>query len=171
MSFADLVKERYSVRKFDGRPIESEKLQQILEAGRLAPTGCNFQPQRILVLTGEDLARVEDCTPFHYDQQAVLVVCYDRTESWKSRTGREIGDVDGTIVLTQMMYRAQELGLGSLIVGMYKEPLLRERFRIPEHYVIVSLLMLGYPAEDCQPHPQLHFDRKPLEKTVFYGTF
>jgi len=63
------------------------------------------------------------------------------------------------------------MGIGSLIVGIYKEPLLRERFRIPEHYEIVSLLMLGYPAADCQPHPQLHFQRKPLEETVFYDHF
>ena len=171
MSFAQLVRERYSVRKFDSRPIGEEALGKILEAGRLAPTGCNYQPQRILVLRGEALERSLDCTPFKYGQQAVLVICWDKTESWKSRTGRDIGVVDGTIVLTQMMYQAQELGIGSLIVGMYKEPMLRERFRIPEHYEIVSLLMLGYPAQDCQPHPQLHAQRKDLEQTVFYGSF
>lgn len=171
MSFAELVKERYSVRKYDSRPIGAEVLAQVLEAGRLAPTGCNYQPQRILVLQGEDLERNLDCTPFRFGQQAMLVVCYDSTVSWKSRTGRDIGDVDGTIVLTQMMYQAQELGLGSLIVGMYKEPLLRERLNIPEHYRIVSLLLLGYPAADCEPHQQLHFQRKPLEETVFYGRF
>lgn len=171
MSFAELVNARYSVRKYDSRPIEAEKLALVLEAGRLAPTGCNYQPQRVLVLQGEDLERNLDCTPFRFGQQVMLVVCYDSGVSWKSRTGRDIGDVDGTIVLTQMMYQAQELGLGSLIVGMYKEPLLRERLRIPDHYRIVSLLLLGYPAADCEPHPQLHFQRKPLEETVFYGTF
>ena len=171
MTFAQLAAQRYSVRKFDDRPVEKEKLDLILEAGRLAPTGCNYQPQRILVVRGEDLERMTACTPMRFGQTAVLVVCWDTTESWKDRTGRDIGVVDGTIVLTQMMYQAQELGLGSLIVGMYKEPMLRERFHIPENYVIVSLLMLGYPAEDCQPHPQLHFQRKELEKTVFYGSF
>lgn len=171
MSFAELVKQRYSVRKFDSRPIEQEKLDAILEAGRLAPTGCNYQPQRILVVRGEGLEQMSACTPMRFGQQTVLVVCWDRTESWKSRTGRDIGEVDGTIVLTQMMYQAQELGLGSLIVGMYKEQLLRERFRIPGHYEIVSLLLLGYPTQDCQPHQQLHFQRKKLEETVFYGTF
>ena len=171
MSFAELVKERYSVRKFDSRPIEQEKLDEILEAGRLAPTGCNYQPQRILVVQGEGLEQMSACTPMRFGQQAVAVVCWDSRESWKSRTGRDIGEMDGTIVLTQMLYRAWELGIGSLIVGMYKEDLLRERFRIPEHYGIVGLLLLGYPAEDCQPHPQLHFQRKKLEETVFYGTF
>ena len=70
-----------------------------------------------------------------------------------------------------MMYQAEELGIGSLIVGIYKEALLRERFNIPQNYEIVALLMLGYPAEDAEPHPQFHADRKPLEKTVFYGSF
>ncbi|MBR4290644.1 MAG: nitroreductase family protein [Oscillospiraceae bacterium] len=171
MTFAELTRQRYSVRKYDPRPIEQEKLAQILEAGRLAPTACNYQPQRILVVQGDDLERMEGCTPCRYGAPAVLAVCYDKTESWKSRSGREIGDVDGTIVLTQMMYQAQELGIGSLIVGMYKEPLLRERFHIPESYEIVSLLMLGYPAQDCLPHPQLHENRKPLEEMVFYGSF
>ena len=171
MTFENLVKERYSVRKFDERPVEKEKLDRILEAGRLAPTGCNYQPQRIVVVRGADLEKMAPCTPMRFGQTAVLLVCWDRTESWKSRTGRDIGEMDGTIVLTQMLYRAWELGVGSLIVGMYKEDRLRETFRIPEHYGIVGLLLLGYPAQDCQPHPQLHFERKPLEKTVFYGSF
>ena len=169
MTFEELVKQRYSVRKYDSRPVEPEKMQKILEAGRLAPTACNFQPQRILVV--EDMAQMQDCTPCLYGQPAALIVCYDKTVSWKSRSGREIGDVDGTIVLTQMMYQAEELGIGSLLVGMYKEPLLRERFHIPENYEIVCLLMLGYPAADSEPHPKLHSDRKALEETVFYGTF
>lgn len=171
MFFAELVKQRYSVRKFETREIEEEKLQVILEAGRLAPTACNYQPQRILVIQGEALERFEGCSPCRYGAPVCLAVCYDKTESWKSRSGREIGDVDGTLVMTQMMYQAQELGIGSLLVGMYKEPLLRERFCIPEYYEIVCLLMLGYPAEDCEPHPQLHESRKAMEETVFYGSF
>ena len=171
MSFSELTKQRYSVRKYDSRPVEPEKLAAILEAGRLAPTAVNYQPQRILVVQGEDLEKMKGCTPCLYGQTLILVVCYDKNESWKSRSGREIGDVDGGIVLTQMMYQAEELGLGSLIVGIYKEPLLRERFSIPENLEIVSLLMLGYAAEDCEPHPQYHASRKPLEETVFYGSF
>lgn len=171
MHFSDLVKQRYSVRKFDSRPIEAEKLAKILEAGRLAPTACNFQPQRILVLQNEEMDLLRDCTPCMYGQPVAVAVCYDKTVSWKSRSGREIGDVDGTIVLTQMMYRAEELGIGSLLVGLYNEPLLRERFQIPENFEIVCLLMLGYAAEDCKPHPKLHSSRKDLDEIVFYGNF
>ncbi len=169
MAFEELVRQRYSVRKYDSRPIEQEKMAKILEAGRVAPTACNFQPQRILVV--EDLEQMKDCTPCLYGQSAAVVVCYDKTVSWKNRTGKDIGDVDGTIVMTQMMYQAEELGVGSLLVGIYDEPLLRERFHIPENYEIVCLLMLGYPTEDCMPHPKHHANRKALDETVFYGTF
>ena len=171
MNFYELAKERYSVRSFDGRPVEKEKLNAVLEAGRLAPTACNFQPQRILVIQGEDLPKMEGCTRMQFGQSVMLLVCWDTTVSWKNRMGRDIGIVDGSIVLTQMMYRAQELGLGSLIVGVYKEDLLRERFAIPAQYEIACMLMLGYPAQGCQPNQKLHFERKKLEETVFYGSF
>ena len=171
MAFSDLVKQRYSVRKYAARPIEAEKLAAILEAGRLAPTAVNYQPQRILVVQGEDMEKMKGCSPCIYGAPVVMVVCYDKNASWKSRTGREIGDVDGGIVLTQMMYQAEELGIGSLIVGIYKENLLRERFAIPENLEIVALLVLGYASDDCEPHPEFHASRKPLEETVFYGSF
>ena len=171
MNFAQLCQARYSVRKYDSKPIEPEKLEMILNAGRVAPTAKNFQPQRILVVQGDDLEKMQGCTPCLYGQTAILVVCYDKNESWKSRSGREIGDVDGGIVLTSMMYQAQDLGIGSLVVGIYKEEMLRERFNIPEHYEIVALLMLGYPAEDAAPHEVLHFTRKELSETVSYGSF
>ena len=171
MEFTNLIKERYSVRNFKPEHLSREVLDKILAAGHKAPTGCNYQPQRILVVQGEDMEKMKGCSPCIYGAPVVMVVCYDKNESWKSRRGRDIGDVDGAIVMTQMMYQAQELGVGSLIVGMYKEDRLRETFRIPEHYGIVGLLLLGYPKEDCQPHPQLHFERKPLEQTGFYGSF
>ena len=171
MAFSDLVKQRYSVRKYESRPVEPEKLAMILEAGRLAPTAVNYQPQRILVVQGEDMEKMKGCSPCIYGAPVVMVVCYDKNASWKSRSGREIGDVDGGIVLTQMMYQAEELGIGSLIVGIYKENLLRERFAIPENLEIVALLVMGYATEDCEPHPDFHASRKPLSETVFYGSF
>ena len=59
MTFSNLVKQRYSVRKYDARPVEAEKLTAILEAGRLAPTAVNYQPQRILVVQGEDMEKMK----------------------------------------------------------------------------------------------------------------
>ena len=63
MSFTQLAEQRYSVRKYDSRPIEPEKMEKILNAGRLAPTAKNLQPQRILVVQGEGLETMRECTP------------------------------------------------------------------------------------------------------------
>ena len=68
MSFLDLAKERFSVRRFDARPVEQEKLDRILEAGNVAPTGCNNQPQRVYVLkSAEALAKIRSLTRCAFD--------------------------------------------------------------------------------------------------------
>ena len=172
MSFIQLAKERYSVRKFSGRAIEEEKLKMILEAGRLSPTAVNYQPQRILVIRGEEgMNKLQNCRRETFGAPLGLLVCYDKNVSWKNRSGKEYGEVDAAIVITQMMYAAQELGLGSLWAAGYNEASLVETFSIPEFLVPVSVLLLGYPAEDAEPHPVLHSSRYELEKTVFYDSF
>lgn len=67
MEFLELAQKRYSVRSFSQRPVEQEKLEKVLEAGRLAPTATNAQPQRILVLQGqEEMNRLGQCTKFTF---------------------------------------------------------------------------------------------------------
>ena len=83
MTFQELSHARYSVRAFKDMPIEKETLDLILEAGRVAPTACNYQPQKIYVAKSEEarkkLASVCRCT---FDAPVILVVCYDRTRDW-----------------------------------------------------------------------------------------
>ena len=68
MDFLDLAKKRYTVRKYLPKQVEQEKLDLILEAGRLAPTAVNYQPQRIIVLnTPENLEKIKQFTTFNYD--------------------------------------------------------------------------------------------------------
>ena len=84
MDFLELAKNRYSERFFDPRPIEQEKLDKILEAGRVVPTACNYQPQRFYVLRSpEALAKARMVTPFHYNAPLMLLVCYDLNTVWK----------------------------------------------------------------------------------------
>ena len=112
MEFLQLAKERYSMRKFSDRKIEKEKLDLILEDGRISPTAVNFQPQRILVIDSEEnLAKLKSCTPYHFHAPLALLVCYDSTVSWKrSYDNKDMGEVDSSIVATQMMLVAVELG-------------------------------------------------------------
>ena len=83
MDFLELAKNRYSERFFDQRPIEQEKLDRILEAGRVVPTACNYQPQKFYLIRSEEgRAKLKTVTPFHYNAPLMILVCYDAGEVW-----------------------------------------------------------------------------------------
>ncbi len=170
--FRHLAASRYSVRKFSDKPVEKEMRDIILEAGRVAPTACNYQPQRILVLeNAAALAKLKECTPYHFDAPLALLICYDKSVSWKRKyDGNDEGTVDASIVTTQMMLQAFELGIGSTWVGSFDPRKAREVFGLPDNYIPVAILPLGYPADGAKPAPQ-HANREPLKKTVFYNEF
>ena len=168
MSFLELAKARYSVRSFQDRPIEEEHLNLILEAGRVAPTACNFQPQRIYVARSaearEKLASVCRCT---FGAPVILVVCYDRERDWKNKLlpGYESGETDAAIVCTHMMLEAFELGIGSCWVGYFNPQTVAETLGLPENITVSALLPMGYPAEDAQPLP-LHSQFRDFGDTI-----
>ena len=167
MTFLELAKERYSVRSFKDTPIESEKLRLVLGAGRIAPTACNNQPQRIQVITApSDLAKVDECTPCRFRAPVVLLVCYDRSVCWARKfDGANSGDVDASIVATHLMLAAQEVGLGTCWV-MYFDPMKTAKlFALPENIVPVAFLPIGYPAEDAVPASQ-HSNRFDLAHII-----
>lgn len=169
MDFLTMAKERYSVRKYKDTPVEPEKLQKILEAGRIAPTAANLQPQRILVLQSKEaLEKASEAARF-YDAPVLLVVCADKNAAWvRKNDGFNAYQVDAAIVTDHMMLQATELGLGTLWICWFKEEILRQQFNIPENLVPVNLLAIGYA--DCQPaSPDRHAElRKPLDETVSY---
>ena len=168
MTFLELAKARYSVRKYSDRAIEEEKLSLILEAGRVAPTACNNQPQKIYVAKSEEvrrkLASVCRCT---FDAPVILVVCYDRNRDWKNKLqpGYESGETDAAIVCTHMMLQAFELGIGSCWVGYFNAQAVSEALGLPENVTVSALLPMGYPSEKAEPLP-LHSQYRPLEDTV-----
>jgi len=170
--FLRLAAERYSVRKFSDRPIERDIMDKILEAGRLAPTACNGQPQRVLVLSSkESMEKLRKCTECHFDATAAILVCYDKDVCWKrGYDGKSSGDIDASIVTTHMMLAAWELGIGTTWVMYFMPEAMREEFGIPQNIEPVALLVMGYPAEDANPSPG-HATRKPLAETVTYEHF
>ena len=89
MDFLELAKNRYSERFFDPRPIEQEKLDKILEAGRVVPTACNYQPQRFYVIRSKEaLTALKQVTYFHYNAPMMILVCYDARKVWKTDNDR-----------------------------------------------------------------------------------
>ncbi len=172
MDFLELTRERYSVRKFSNKKVEEDKLNLILEAGRLAPTAVNYQPQRILVIENEEsLTKLKECTPYHFNAPLALLVCYDSTVSWKRHFDKkDMGDVDAAIVTTQMMLEVSNLGLGTTWVGHFSPELIKEKFELPNYFIPVAILPIGYPSEDAIPSKQ-HNTRYDTNQTVFYNSF
>jgi nitroreductase len=168
--FLQLAAQRYSVRKFSDRKVEREVMDRILEAGKLAPTACNLQPQRILVLqSDEQLATLKKCTGSHYNAPAALLVCYDRTKCWtREYDGKSSGDIDASIVTTHMMLEAWEQGVGSTWVMHFIPEAVREEFALPDELEPTAILVLGYPEEDAAPSPR-HAQFRPLEELVTYS--
>lgn len=172
MSFNDLAEKRYSVRKFTAQAVEQEKIDYVLRAAQLSPTAVNFQPQRILVI--EDRlarAKLRECTDYHFNAPVSFLVCSETDSAWtRPFDGKNSGEIDCSIVTTQMMLAAADIGLGTTWVMYFDPAKIREAFAIPASLEPVALLVMGYPAEDAVPHPK-HADRKPIEETVFYNSF
>lgn len=196
MDFMDISKMRITVRQFDKRPVEREKIEKILEAGRWSPTAVNYQPQRIIVLnTPENLAKVREFCTFGYDKKyadlakecadekkekntyyygapLVLFVCYDKTVCWQHpQNGKSSGEMDATIVTTHMMLEAASIGLGTVWISYFDEEKAMQMLNLPEHLTPVCMLYIGYPAGNFEPNPNMSGKRLPLERTCFYNAY
>ncbi|MCR5092638.1 MAG: nitroreductase family protein [Lachnospiraceae bacterium] len=169
MEFTEVVRNRYSCKKYDGRKLEASKLEAILEAGRLAPTAKNLQEQHIYVLQSEEaLAKVDKATPCRYGAPVVLAVAYDSQNVFTYPGGRyDSGAEDATIVATHLMLAAANEGVDSCWLNFFDPGLLAQDLGLPDHEVIVMLLDLGYAAAGTGPLAN-HASRKPVSETVTY---
>ena len=171
MTFMELAGRRYSERYFGPEPVGDEKLALILEAGRIAPTGCNYQPQRVYVIkSAEAMAKAVSTGASLCGCPIALLVCYDKTEAWHNKRDRcyddyTCGEQDASIVAANMMYEAEELGVHSLWIRGFDSKDVIDAFDLPENIVPVMILALGYPSEKSHP-ARLHGSKKDLSETV-----
>ena len=168
MNFLELAKARFSVRSFKKDPIEEEKLLTILEAGRVAPSACNKQPQKIYVIQSEEMrAKLATVCKFTFDAPVVLAICYDKDKAWKNdlTPGYCSGETDAAIVCTHMMLEAWELGIGSCWVAWFNAGEVHEALGLPENVELCGLLPIGYPAEDAAP-TKLHTRIRDFGDTI-----
>ena len=166
MDFLKLCAERYSVRSFADTPIPDEVLNQILEAGRLAPSAMNFQPQRVFVIRSEEalakMRTVKKC----YGVNTVLMICGDTEVACnRPKVDHCMAEMDCAIATTQMMLAAQSLGVGTCWICAFDVPAMAKVFDLPANLTPYVLLALGSPSEDAPPSPR-HFERLPLSETV-----
>ena len=169
MEFRKVVKERYSCKKFSDYKVAPEKLEAILEAGRLAPTAKNLQEQHIYVVQSEEmLAKIDALTPCRYNAPTVLVVAFDKNNVFTyPGDKRDSGVEDATIVATHMILAAEDEGVDSCWVNFFDPEKAAEALGLPEHEEVLMIMDLGYAAEGAGPLPN-HESRKPLSGTVTY---
>ena len=169
MEFREVVKNRYSCKKFNGEKVEAEKLEAILTAGRLAPTAKNLQEQHIYVVQSDEmLANIDALTPCRYNAPTVLVVAFDKNNVFTyPGEKRDSGVEDATIVATHMILAAEDEGVDSCWVNFFDPDMAAEMLGLPENEEVLMLMDLGYAAEGSGPLAN-HDSRKPLEETVTY---
>ena len=169
MDFLKLAAQRYSCKAYDGRQVEQDKLETILEAGRLAPTAKNGQEQRVYVIQSpEGLAKIDALTPCRYGAPTVVAVAYDKDVVYSYPGGKyHSGAEDATIVATHMMLAAADVGVDSCWLNNFDPDEARVALGLPDNEEIVMLLDLGYAADGAGPLPN-HASRKPLSDTVRY---
>ncbi|MCD8095704.1 MAG: nitroreductase family protein [Ruminococcus sp.] len=176
MDFYDFASQRCSVRSYQDREIELQKLKAVLEAGRIAPSGCNLQAHRLLVVQSEEgIEKMAQAVvkPDAYTAKAFIIVCMEKESAWVRKFDEHnIYEIDASIVTTYMMLEAQSQGLNSLWVCRFKPDLLKESFNIPEAFVPVNILCLGYGNDEAiKPADRYKTERKPLEETVWFEKF
>ncbi len=166
MKFQELVNKRYSVRSYRPDAVEDSKLQQVLEAARLAPTAANRQPFRLIVIhtAGKEaeLRRVYDKTWF-VEAPIVICACGISEESYVRAGGRSYLDVDVAIAMDHLIMAAADLGLGTCWIGAFDAAAAREVLGIPESVEPIVFTPLGYPGDQLRPKT-----RRPLEDLVRY---
>lgn len=169
MEFNEVIKKRYSCKKFDGRAVDKEQLENILKAGQLAPTAKNLQEQRIYVAQSADaLAKIDKLTPCRYGASTVIIVAYDTNSLFTYPGGkRDSGIEDATIIATHLMLAAKANGVDSCWINFFDPDAAAKEFELPANEEVLMLLDLGYPAPDASPLPN-HESRKDLTETVKY---
>ncbi|MFC2029714.1 nitroreductase family protein [Chloroflexota bacterium] len=166
MEIMDVIKKRYSVRAYKPDPVEDEKLQQVFEAARLAPTASNRQPFQLIVIptTGREaeLRRIYRSAWF---SRAPLVICACTvpSEGWVRMDGKSYVDVDVAIMMDHLILAATELGLGTCWIAAFDPTAAREVLGLPEGVEPVAFTPLGYPAD--QPSVK---KRKGMTELVRY---
>ncbi len=166
MSFLELATKRYSVRAYKPTPVEDEKLNQVLDAARLAPTASNRQPFRLIVITTKgketELGRIYG-RPFFIQPPLVLCICSVPSESWVRMDGRKYCDVDAAIVMDHITLAATDLGLGTCWIGAFDPEAAHEVLGIPGDIEPIAFTPLGYA--DDKPKEK---NRKDIGELVRY---
>jgi nitroreductase len=169
MNVFDAIKTRRSIRSFEDKPIEEEKLMRVLEAGRLAPSAKNLQEWRYVIIKDRELRRkiaVASNNQYFIAEAPVVIVGCATNVDYVLSCGQPAYAIDVAISMDHMTLQAVEEGLGTCWIGAFKEEEVKRILNIPKELRVVEIMPLGYPKFTPAPKP-----RKKLEEIVFYDKY
>ena len=174
MKFIELAQRRYSCRNYDSKTVEQDKLEMILEAGRIAPSAVNYQPWHFIVIRGkESLKKIHAAYHREWFQSApcVIVICGDHNQSWKRKQdGKDHCDIDIAITADHMTLQATELGLATCWICNFDKEKAMEILDLPTYLEPIVFLPVGYPLD--QPDPSRHNEkRKKIQDITSFKSF
>ena len=165
MELSEIIRTRKSIRKYKPTPVEDSLLQEVLEAGRLAPTAGNGQNWYCVVVRDPETRSKmgEACNKQLWAGEAPVILVICGTNNRTMPCGQYINPIDCSIVTTQMMLKATDLGLGTCWLGAFFADQVREAIGAPEGDTIIAVMPVGYADVDPEPRP-----RKELSDFVRY---
>jgi len=169
MTFIELAKKRHSCRKYLETKVEKEKLNQILEAARIAPTGANKQAQKLIVVQeAEGLKKLAKAAGI-YGAPLAIIVCSDASKVWtRPYDGKKLTDIDATIITDHMMLAATDLGLNTVWICLFEPEILKKEFSLPDNLEAINILVVGYGADEVKSPDRHDTARNPIENLVSY---
>ena len=171
MEFINIAKQRQSVRSYNNKKVEPEKLEKILEAAHVAPTAANLQPVHLIAVQSEEgLAKISKAAGI-YGAPLAIIVCADHNKAWvRPFDQNQTNDIDASILTDHMMLQATELGLGTVWVCYFKPDVLREEFNLPANLEPINILVIGYSDEEPADTNRFDTQRIPMSQLVSYET-
>lgn len=176
MEFMDVIRKRKSTRSYKDADVEEEKLNQLFEAARLAPSWANKQCWKYIIVNDKEKIQklaAGFINSWMKNVKLVIVACADPKKSG-SKNGMDYFLVDVAISMEHLILAATDLGLGTCWIGGFDEKTVKEILNLPERIKVVALTPVGYPSDDGLRDKFARKmiranSRKPLEKMIEYN--
>jgi nitroreductase len=161
----EAIKRRRSIRKYEQKVVDKEKLLKILEAARLAPSALNRQPYAFVVIKEkENIEKLSSACNQEWNSPIMIVVCAFPKEAWVRDDGEEYWKADAAIAMNNISLQACAEGLGTCWIAAFKEEEIKETLGITPEAKVLAMTPLGYPAEKKGPVTK----RKAIDELVHY---
>lgn len=164
MDYYEVIRKRRSIRAYENRDVEEDKLKRILEAARIAPSAGNIQPWCFVVIRKDEVKqklKAAYARPWFWTAPVVICACGITSQAWKRSDGKTYLDVDVAIAMDHLILAATAEELGTCWIGAFDPTEVKRILHLPARTEPIALTPLGYPAESPEPKP-----RKPWEEVI-----